>query len=603
MTPLRLLAPLLLACAVGCTAKTGPTTVTPTEKAVKTDPWPAAAAILRRQPDLGGARQAISLLNSELGESTEAEKPKPMPADAAKALGERLRLTPDELKDAAGTQYTNLDAAYLTECLIVRDAIRSLDFGNLPIERKLRLAFDWVCRQIYLRQGIIHTPQGPAFSPPLPPQFALYRGYGSGLDRAYLFLAVIQQLGLDGCLIGPPDREIAPGIALEDNKPTKGPFWAVGCRLPNGSVALFDPWRGEAFPGTNGAAGTLTELVANPDLLKPWIDDKARPWDGKLADVKAASIYVALPYLAASDRMKLLETKIGGEVGVKLARDPAELAERFGANAKVWSATTDQFCLTRALPSFLPLEEGGTDTSSTRELRLHDQILKLAPIPLELFAPPADVTNPEVRNALKAFFLKRFSDLVVESNPRERIGRGQFNDVIRTLVERERQIGQSRERAQRNPATEEALKEWAETANDLYEKQSIARLPRNQANLPAAQAAVEQFWERGGSVIQLIEDRYILPICAVELGYLLAICKHEQAERASIRLMRAGATETDRAAALSAAKDAWLVAKDAWDRHFAASEALAKTDPSRTVHTRRLAARAARLAADPNPKN
>ncbi len=603
MTPIRIVALLTAVLAVGCTAKTGPTGDVPVEKAAKADPWPASAAILRRQPDLGGARQAVSLLNSDLGEVPAAESPQPMPADAAKTLAERLRLSAEELKEVAGTPYSNLDAAYLSECLAIRDAIRSLDLGELPAEQKARLAFDWVCRQVYLRQALVVSPAGPAFSPPLPPQFLLLRGYGSGLDRAYLFLAAIQQLGLDGCLIGPPDRETAASIAVENDKATKGPFWAVGCRLPNGSVALFDPWRGEPFPSTGGAVGTLTELVAKPDLLKPWIEDKSRPWDGSPDLLKTATVYVAVPFMATSERMKLMERKIGAEVGVILARDPAELVDRFGANTKIWSApvNVDKYGLTRVLHSFLPLEEGGTDTTPSRELRLLEQITKLSPIPLDLFDPPAEVLNNEVRNALRGFFLRRYSELVLDPNPRERIGRGQFNEVVRVLVERERAVGQIRAQARRNPVSAESLKDWGARADELYEKQSIARLPQNQANLPDAQAAIAQFWEKGGQVVQSIEDRNILPLCAADLSYLLAVCKHEQAERATIRLLRLDPKDAGRAAALAVAKDAWSIAKDAWDRHIAANGALAKSDPERTVQAKRLAERAARRAVDPAP--
>lgn len=595
MTPIRIVALLAAAFAVGCSAKTGPTGDAPVDKAAKADPWPACAAILRRQPDLGGARQAVSLLNSDLGEAPAAESPQPMPADAAKALAERLRLSAEELKEVAGTAFSNLDAAYLSECLAIRDALRSLDLGELPAERKARMAFDWVCRLVYLRQALVVSPAGPAFSPPLPPQFLLLRGYGSGLDRAYLFLAAIQQLGLDGCLIGPPGRETAASIAVEDDKATKGPFWAVGCRLPTGSVTLFDPWRGEPFPGT------LAELVAKPDLLKPWIEDKSRPWDGSPDLLKTATVYVAVPFMATSDRMKLMERKIGAEVGVKLARDPAELVGRFGADTKVWSAPVngDKYGLTRVLHSFLPLEEGGTDTTPSRELRLLEQITKLSPIPLDLFDPPAEVLNNEVRNALKGFFLRRYSELVLDPNPRERIGRGQFNEVVRVLVERERAVGQIRAQARRNPVSAEALKDWGARADELYEKQSIARLPQNQSNLPDAQAAIAQFWEKGGQVVQSIEERSILPLCAADLSYLLAVCKHEQAERATIRLLRLDPKDSGRAAALTGAKDSWSIAKDAWERHIAANGALAKSDPERAAHAKRLAGRAARLAADP----
>lgn len=593
---------LALALLAGCTTKPsqqGPAATN--EKAARTDPWPGAAAILRKQPDLSGARQAISLLTSELADNPNADVPVPLTGEASKSLGERLRLSPEELKEVSGSTFTNLDAAYIAECLLIRDAVRSLDLGNLPVERKVRIVFDWVCRQIYLRQGIVHTTNGPAYCPPLPPQYSLFRGYGSGLDRAYLFLAALRQLGLDGCLIGPPNRGTAASIGLENNKPTKGPFWAVGCRLSDGTIQLFEPWRGEAFPGPGGATGTLDQAVAGSEAIQKWIEDKNRPWDVTPGDLKVATVYASIPYSAVSPRLKMLEAKIAVEVGVRLYVDPVELAARFGPQTKTWSpaADRDKFCLTRVLPSFLPLEEGGTDQSPARDLRLYDQITKLSPIPLELFSPPPEVTHNEVQNALKAFFLKRFSELLVEANPRDRIGRGQFNDVIRTMVERERQLGAARDRARLSELPENAIARWSEMANELYEKLSIARLPQNQGKLPDAQAAVEQLWEKGGPIVQLIEDRRILPICAAEVGYVLAVCKHEQAERAAIRLSRIAEKDAGRADAIAASKEAWSVAVDAWNRYFAASEAYRAAGPERAAHSRLLADRAVRLAANP----
>jgi hypothetical protein len=600
MSATRLLIVGCVAALAGCSTKSsqGPTA---TSSASKPDPWPAVAATIRRQPDPGGVRQAFAMLASDLPESTGAEAPKAMPDDTVRAIGELLSLSAEERQQIAAGHYSNLDTAHVVECLILRDAVRSFDFGNLPDERKLRLAFDWVCRQVYLRQAYVLTSSGPTLSPPLPPQYALYRGYGTGMDRAYLFLALARQMGLDGGFVGPPEREAAPSVALENDKPTKGPFWAVGVRLADGTVRLFDPWRGEAFPGPDGRVGTLAQVLAGSPALKKWSDDAVRPWDVPAAELARATLYAALPYPAVTSRMKLLESKLANDVGVKLYRDPAELRAALGDKAKIWAppATTDRFCLTRALPSFLPVEDGGTDRPVTGELRLYDQVMKLSQIPIDQFDPPTEVTHNEVRSALKALFLKRFSELVVESNPREKIGRGQFNDAIRSLVDRERQIGSARDRSRNLALPDDAIRKWSERANQLYEKLSLARLPQNQAGLPEAQSAIEEFWERGSQAVQLVEGRSMLPICAAEVGYLLALCKHEQAERASIRILRLDASDPARAAAVADAKDAWVVAKDSWDRAFAAADAVAKPIPERVVQARRLAARAARCVADP----
>src|SRR5262249_43332740 len=148
----------------------------------------------------------------------------------------------------------------------LRDAAKSLNLTGLPPEKQAEYAFAWVCRQVYLHPWL-RALGGNTFEPTaLPPTAVLRRGFGSGLERMYVFLALLQHLGLDGCRVGPPDAaKIHVRLSEAEVKyPTvglpvpRGPFWAVGVRVGN-DVRLFDPWRSEPFPVT------LNQLKANPD--------------------------------------------------------------------------------------------------------------------------------------------------------------------------------------------------------------------------------------------------------------------------------------------------------------------------------------------------
>ena len=66
-----------------------------------------------------------------------------------------------------------------------------------PLERA-RLGFDWVCRMVYVDDRVPW---------PANPWTTLQAGSGVALSRAYVVLAVWQQLGLDGCLVGPAGAE------------------------------------------------------------------------------------------------------------------------------------------------------------------------------------------------------------------------------------------------------------------------------------------------------------------------------------------------------------------------------------------------------------
>lgn len=602
MSRLLLLLPLLL---VGCSTKPKPIANPNDAEANKgqaTDPWPMVAATMRRQPDIGGARQAISQLTNDLANNSKAEPIPTLTPDAVKALGEQLRLTPTELKEIGGTTFTTLDSSYIAERLLFRDVVRSLDLGAHSPDRKAAFAFDWVCRQVYPRQAFTPMPTGQVLlTQPLPPQYVLLRGYGTGLERAYVFLAVLQQLGFDGCLIGPPNREQAPSLTVLNGKPTKGPFWAVGARLPDGQIILFDPWRGQAFPGPNGGIGTLAQALANPDQLKPWRDDKESPWDVSVDDVKAATVYAAFPFPALTPRMKQMEQKVSADVGVKLSLDVAETLARLGPAAKVWApaGNQDAFCYTRTLVTFLPIEEGGTDATSVKDQRLYDKVTKVQTVPIELYTPPAELTASEILGRLKTMYFVRYHEWILTLSPREKIERGQFNDIIRGLIDREQRLTQARDRGKATVLPPNAITVWAQQANRLFQRVSEARLPQNQAQLPDAEAAIDIFWTRGGPELQYLEDTLVVPAFLSDVGYFLAVCKHEQAERAAIRLHRTPPADKGRADAEAAAKDAWAVAKDAWDRYFAGSEPYLKQYPERTPHLRKLAQRASKLAANP----
>lgn len=602
MSRLFLLLPLLL---VGCSTKPKPI-ANPNDAAAAqgpaADPWPTVAATLRKQPDIGGARQAVSQLTNDLANNPKAEAIPALAPDAAAALADQLRLSPNEVKEISSTTFTTLDSSYLAECLLLRDAVRSLDLGNHSPDRKAQFAFDWVCRQVYLRQAFAPTPSGQLMlTQPLPPQYVLLRGYGSGLERAYVFLAVVQQLGFDGCLVGPPGRELATGLTVANGQPTKGPFWAVGARLPDGQVALFDPWRGQPLPGPNAGVATLAQVQANPDQLKPWRDDKDRPWDVSADDVKAATVYAAFPFPAVTPRMRQLEQKVAADVGVKASLDVAETLKRLGPAAKVWAPALaqDAYCYTRALETFLPIEEGGTDATPAKDQRLYDKVTKFQVAPMELYAPPAELTASEIVARLKGYYYLRYVEWVLSLNPREKIERGQFNEVIRGLIDREQRLTGARDRGKATALPANAISAWAQQANKLFQQVSEARLPQNQALLPEAEAALDAFWTRGGPELQYLEDTLVVPPFLSEVGYFLAVCKHEQAERAAIRLHRTPPGDKGRADAERAAKDAWAVAKDAWDRYFAGSEPYLKQYPERTPHLRKLAERANRLAANP----
>jgi hypothetical protein len=324
-------------------------------------------AQLRKENDAAGCRRILSKLNNDLALKPDAPQPAGLTPEAEQTLRELLRLRDDEVKEVRPASFTGLDPVYLAECLYLRDAARSLDVGGLPPSRQAELAFAWVCRQVVLQPWVSADAGRPVVMPPVPPTAVLRRGSGSGLERAYVFLALLQQLDLDGALVGPPeaaDRDWTYRPDRSDGLP-RGPFWAVGVRA-GADVLLFDPWRGEPVPGPSGqGVGTLAQVKPNPDQLKAWREDKSNPWKVSIDEVKASVPFLAVPLSAVAPRMKRLEEELRSDLPVRLAADPVAQRQRFETQAKLpglkfWNPPAEEFSYTRVLGSFTPTEEGGT---------------------------------------------------------------------------------------------------------------------------------------------------------------------------------------------------------------------------------------------------
>ena len=124
----------------------------------------------------------------------------------------------------------------------------------------------------------------------------------------YVFLALLQQMGLDGCLARPASgaaNTLPAYVAYAPDKKTvltgapRGPFWAVGVRIEraSGRRPALRPVARAAFPAT------LNQLKANPDSHKAWFEDRAAVSGMTAGDAKAAAVFLAVPVNSLSPRM------------------------------------------------------------------------------------------------------------------------------------------------------------------------------------------------------------------------------------------------------------------------------------------------------------
>ena len=174
-------------------------------------------------------------------------------------------LSPADREEIRGAAFSAHDGVYLADCFYLRDAARSLTLTGLPPEKQAELAFAWVCRQVYLQPWLRPlgttgdgVPQVDPVALPTnrcPPSWVRV-GIGAHVCLPGGMLQQLrtrrlpdwhtrrQQRALPAQR---PWREVS--IPPNDGRAALEPaFWAVGVRVGN-DVRLFDPWRGQPFPG------------------------------------------------------------------------------------------------------------------------------------------------------------------------------------------------------------------------------------------------------------------------------------------------------------------------------------------------------------------
>ncbi len=572
------------------TAGGDPATNTP-----KGDAWKAAGTRLSKETDLPATKSALASITSDIGNQA-GEKLPAISEEALTALAGVVPLSPADRDELRGASFSAHDPVYLADCFYLRDAARSLGLAGLPPEKQADLAFAWVCRQVYLQPWLRQV--GPqAFEPTaIPPTAVLRRGFGSGLERMYVFLALLQQLELEGCLIGGADAENMESRAgvtinyahVSQYKVPRGPFWAVGVRVGN-DARLFDPWRGQALPVT------LNQLKANPDATKAWFEDKANISGATLDDAKKAAVFLAVPVNALSPRMGAFETKLKGELGAKVAYDQKSLEAMRAAlpGTKFWNPSNDPFTYGRVARSYLPVELGGSDRTPQSGGRLYESSLR-EQVPTSVFRLPDELTAIAAQQRLGGVAGTMLAISFIEPpNPRERIQRGRFQDASKDLVTKQEAFaaGLERLRTQDAGAQKEQIREWLQATNKLYEELTRAQLNKNKEEEAQMLALLDQNWKQPPA--QWLIDKASAEVGRAEAAFLLALCKHEQAEQAQVRLERANPADLNRLKL--EASDAWKTALSSWRTYEQLSSAHAGF-PGRAAHAQSLTERAAKLA-------
>jgi hypothetical protein len=444
----------------GCNRPATKPAVAPPAPPQRQDALQPALETLRQAREARHFRDGLNLVNAHLTHG-EGQHDLHLTETTRSFLKDTIQLDAAELEEIDAGSFRPLDAVHLDSSFLFAEVARSLDVGHLPPLDQAAAAFGWTMRRVVLHQQ--HDDGVPTY-------LVAKRGYGGPRDRALVFLELLRQLKLDGCVIALPAAADEAEALL------------VGVLIPKGKdhdVALFDVRLGMPIRAERGIA-TLGAAKANPKLVD--------------ADWKKAEVRLAFALQALAPRMKFLEEALAAQERIALYQDAEALhkqvAAATGLKVAPWPSGTPPWRLDR---QFFPTSEGGIDKTG----RLPAFMTQLLPFTgarakLEEMRLSEGLLPKEAANRLLVIVFDLLTKYYQE--PREMLLRGQHDAALKRLDRINEVIAQDREARQLDEAQfQRDIAQWREKLIQFDAEQ----------NLPA----FERMWH---------EDLYLVAVRSVE---------------------------------------------------------------------------------------
>jgi tetratricopeptide (TPR) repeat protein len=294
-------------------------------------------------PDLSALEQIVDRANQWLRNQPEADAKAAgawrldpllagLPAALREATGVADAITEQPLRDGV---FASWEGRLLEQAVWCRDISQWARGQTLSDLEAVAALFDWTVRNIQLDEP-------DAVTPILHPWQALAYGHGSVELRAWAFIELCRQQGVDAVILQP--------AAGADGTPA--PLLAAA--LVDEKLYLFDPQLGLPVPGEAAAIATLDEAAENPELLRRLDlsdDEKYALTSVQLAKVDA---FVAASHVQLARRSLRLEAALEGEEFVRLSAGAQDLADKLAKHGRVgevklwprpFEAVADEFSL------------------------------------------------------------------------------------------------------------------------------------------------------------------------------------------------------------------------------------------------------------------
>ena len=212
------------------------------------------------------------------------------------------------------------DARFIQEAVWLRDISRASRSETTDLN-KARLLFDWTVRHIQLNAD----PSGPEQGRWNRPWQTLLYGHGTADERAWVFILLARQQGLNVVMLAhrdPDDPENLkfwlPALVGDGSKGVEPPLY------------LFDTRLGLPIAGPDQSKpATLADVLADPTLLDRLNVDGQPAYGTSTSDLKRQVVaFIEASPRYYSKRMKLLQSKLTGDRRLVLTHSAAALAQQ-----------------------------------------------------------------------------------------------------------------------------------------------------------------------------------------------------------------------------------------------------------------------------------
>lgn len=249
-------------------------------------------------------------LNQFIARYTEAGHPIQLAPDLKADL--EARLEPPQMERLLRNSFDVGDGLHLATCFLARDIADRLTQSLRDDLEKAVALFEWTIRNLTIK------PESSGIR--VSPLFVLVGGTAHETERAWAFMTLLRQVGIDSAILAVRDKSQAEDVYLP---------WAVAV-LVAGELHLFDATWGVAIPGPGGkGVATLNQAAGDAAVLAQLDIDSARPYRVHSGDLERVAVYLESTPAYWAPRMHAVQDRLAGVNRVHLTVELQAIAARF----------------------------------------------------------------------------------------------------------------------------------------------------------------------------------------------------------------------------------------------------------------------------------